>query len=253
MMTHTKTLLLVLIASSGMAFGQQSPSRPSPAATTLNAPATGKIPVAFVLTEHAVMIDFAGPWEVFQDVMVPSRGPNMEDQHVFELYTVSDTKNPIRVSGGMQVTPDYTFEDAPPPKVVVVPAQMGSSPKMLEWLRGMAAKSDVVMSVCTGAFQLAEAGLLNGKKATTHHGAYTALAQKFPDITVQRDLRYVQADRTVFTSGGLSAGIDLALHVVELYYGRDIAEMTARTMEYEGAGWKDGQAGVKYSTLRIKN
>src|SRR5262249_54191878 len=116
-----------------------------------------------------------------------------------------------------------------------------------DWLRGMATTSDVVMSVCTGAFKLAEAGLLNGKKATTHHGAYAQLEQRFPKVMVQRDLRYVQGDRVIFTARGLSSGIDLALHVVALYFGRDVAEATARYMEYEGVGWKDGHASVKYS------
>lgn len=247
-MMITKTLLLMIATLIGLAFGQQVPDRPSPPATTLAAPATGKIRVAFVVTEDAVMIDFAGPWEVFQDVMVPSRGVSMHDQHVFELYTVSDTRKPIRVSGGMQVVPDYTFEDAPEPGVVVVPAQDGNSPKMMDWLRRMAGKSDVVMSVCAGAFQLGEAGLLKGKKATTHHGSYAHFQSQFPDIQVQRDVRYVQSDKTIFTAGGLSSGIDLALHVVELYFGRPIAEATARAMEYEGTGWMgNGAAKVRYS------
>jgi len=226
-----------------LAFGQSLPLlQPTP--PQLAAPATGKIKVAFVLTEHAVMIDFAGPWEVFQDVMVPSRGPAMEDQHVFELYTVSDSTKPLRTSGGMQVIPDYTFDDAPQPNVVVVPAQMGDSPKMLDWLRRMDARSDVVMSVCTGAFKLGEAGLLNGKNATTHHGAYVQFEHEFPDVRLQRNRRYVQSDPVTYTSGGLSAGIDLALHIVDLYFGREIAESTARTMEYEGQGWRDGAAIV---------
>ena len=248
MTTKIKILLLLSVTSVGMAFCQQGPGRTSMPAPKLTAPAKGGISVAFVLTEHAVMIDFAGPWETFQDVMVPSRGPKMEDQHAFHLYTVSDSKNPIRVSGGMQVIPDYTFDDAPQPKVVVIPAQMGDSPKMMDWIRKMATQSDVVMSVCTGAFQLGEAGLLKGKKATTHHASYVRFQNQFPDVLVQKDMRYVQSDSVVFTSGGLSSGIDLALHVVELYFGRHVAENTARTMEYEGKGWTgDGTASVKYS------
>jgi putative intracellular protease/amidase len=247
-MTKIKLLLLVSVASVGIAYSQQGPDHTSTPAPRLAASAKGRIPVAFLLTQHAVMIDFAGPWEVFQDVMVPSRGARMDDQHVFDLYTVSDSKLPIRVSGGMQVIPDYTFDDAPQPKVVVIPAQMGDSPKMIDWIREMATQSDVVMSVCTGAFRLAEAGLLKGKKATTHHGAYLRFQNEFPDILVQKDVRYVQSDPVVFTAGGLSSGIDLALHVVELYFGRAVAANTARTMEYEGTGWTgDGTARVMYS------
>jgi transcriptional regulator GlxA family with amidase domain len=241
MLTSTKSLTILLLAASSLAFGQQPKS--------LNPPATGKIPVAFVLTSGAVMIDFAGPWEVFQDVMIPSRGPRMEDQHVFQLYTVSDTKDAIRTSGGMQITPDYTFDDAPRPKIVVIPAQMGHSPKMLEWLRTASKNSDVVMSVCTGAFKLAAAGLLDDKPATTHHGSYAVLQQMYPKVKVQRDRRYVQSDPVIFTSGGLSAGIDLALHIVDAYFGHEIAASTAQYMEYEGLGWQNPQARVKYSEV----
>jgi putative intracellular protease/amidase len=248
MTTKIKLLLLLCMASVGIAYCQQGTDHISTPAERLAASAKGRIRVAFVLTQHAVMIDFAGPWEVFQDVMVPSRGADIDSQHVFDLYTVSDSKQPIRVSGGMQVIPDYTFDDAPQPKVVVIPAQMGDSPKMIEWIRKMATQSDVVMSVCTGAFKLAETGLLKGKKATTHHGAYVRFQNEFPEILVQKDVRYVQSDSVIFTSGGLSAGIDLALHIVELYFGRAVAASTARTMEYEGSGWTgNGTARVKYS------
>lgn len=248
MITHIRILLLLLMASVGIAFCQQGSDRTSTPTPRLAVPAKGGITVAFVLTQHAVMIDFAGPWEVFQDVSIPSHGPNTEDQNPFHLYTVSDNKDPIQVSGGMRVIPDYTFDDAPQPNVVVIPAQMGDSPKMIDWIRKMATRSDVVMSICTGAFTLAETGLLKGKKATTHHGAYVAFQTQFPDILVQRNMRYVQSDSVIFTSGGLSAGIDLALHIVELYFGRDVTEQTARAMEYEGKGWMgDGTASVEYS------
>lgn len=221
--------LLAAVLVSQAALGQGAPK--------MVPPAKGPIPVAFVITDSATMIDFAGPWEVFQDVMVESRGSSMEEQMPFRLYTVSDTKAPLRITGGMQVVPDYTFDDAPQPRIVVVGAQRGKSPKMLEWIRKMTAQSDVVMSVCTGAYRLAEAGVLKGKKATTHHDFYDDFQKKFPNVSLQRGLRFVQSDSVVFTAGGLSSGIDLALHIVELYFGRAIAEKTAKYMEYEGKGW----------------
>jgi putative intracellular protease/amidase len=237
--------LLLLCVSSVVYAGNDASGS---AAAHARVPEHGSIPVAFVLTEGAVMIDFAGPWEVFQDVMVPTRGSTMSDQHVFAPYVVSDAKQPLHVSGGMTITPDYTFDDAPAPKIVVIPAQQGSSPKMMAWLRKMAGESDVVMSVCTGAYKLAQAGLLEGKQATTHHGSYVEFHHQFPNVRLQRDRRYVASDSVIYTSGGLSAGIDLALHIVDGYFGRGIAEATAREMEYEGTGWKgDGTSMVKYS------
>jgi transcriptional regulator GlxA family with amidase domain len=205
-------------------------------------PAKGEILVAFVLTEGATMIDFAGPWEVFQDVHVQGRAASMDGMMPFRLYTVSDSRTPIHTSGGMQVIPDYTFDDAPPPRVVVVGAQTGKSERMLEWLRRSARESDVLMSVCTGAFKLGAAGVLDGKKATTHHDFFDQFAKRFPSVSLQRGKRYVRSDATIFTAGGLTSGIDLALHVVELYFGRSVAEQTAIYMEYEGKGWVRGGA-----------
>jgi putative intracellular protease/amidase len=251
-MKKLQASLTAVVALLSVAFSQQG-ANPSSSNSKLVAPPSGKIKVAFVLTDMAQMIDFAGPWEVFQDVMVPSRGKRMEDQHVFELYTVSDNKNPIHVTGGMQVVPDYAFDNAPEPMVVVIPAQTGDSPKMLDWIRKMSSRGNVVMSVCTGAFRLAETGLLKGKPATTHHGALASFQHQYPDIQVERDKRWVQSSPTIFTAGGLSSGIDLALHVVELYFGRDIAENTAAYMEYEGQGWKgDGSTVAKHSPPAVR-
>jgi putative intracellular protease/amidase len=252
MFTDLKTRFFLILLLCGLvsvaALGQQPRSRFPETASKLAASSKGRIKVAFVLTEDAVMIDFAGPWEVFQDVMVPSRGARMEDQHVFDLYTVSDGTGAIRTSGGMRVNPDYTFANAPAPNVVVVPAQSGNSTKMTEWLRKMAKQSDVMMSVCTGAFALGKAGLLDGKEATTHHGAYADFEHEFASVKIVRNMRYVQSDPVVFTAGGLSSGIDLALHIVELYFGRDVAAATARTMEYEGKGWLgDGSAAESWT------
>jgi len=89
--------------------------------------------------------------------------------------------------------------------------------------------------------------LLSGKNATTHHDNWALLHTQFPSITVETNKRYVQASPVIFTSGGLSAGIDLALNIVDLYFGRQVAQQTATTMEYEGTGWKgNGSSVVKY-------
>jgi transcriptional regulator GlxA family with amidase domain len=106
------------------------------------------------------------------------------------------------------------------------------------------------MSVCTGAFVLAKTGLLSGKAATTIHHAYTDLAMQFPDIQVKRGARFVD-EGNLASSGGLSSGIDLALHVVERYYGREVAERTAYLMEYQGRGWLDHRAKWLATTSRM--
>ena len=201
----------------------------------LTPPAKGKIPVAFAISEGVTVIDFAGPWEVFQDVHVQNRGRDMEDQMPFELFTVSEKTDPITGSGGLKLVPDYTFETAPPAKVVVVPAQRGSE-ALHNWLRKVTETTDITMSVCTGAFQLGKAGLLSGKFATTHHDFLDRFAKTFPDVKVKRGLRFVEEGK-ISTAGGLSSGIDLALRVVDRYFGREVAQTTATYMEYQSKGW----------------
>ena len=204
-------------------------------ADKLTPPAKGKIPVAFTISEGATVIDFAGPWEVFQDVHVEQRGRDHDEQMPFQLFTVAERIETITGSGGLKLVPDYTFETAPQPKVVVVPAQRGGK-ALHAWLRKMTASADVVMSVCTGAFQLGQAGLLAGKSATTHHDFFDQFAQAFPDVTLKRGLRFVEQEK-ISTAGGLSSGIDLALRVVDRYFGREVAQNTATYMEYQSKGW----------------
>jgi len=168
------TLAVVVLALKGPKVTAATASDHVPAAHKLTPPADGKpIPVAFVLTDGATVIDFSGPWEVFQD----AGGPDGVDH--FRLFTVGASKNPIHTSGGMTITPDYSFEDAPPSLIVVIPAQRGD-PKLADWLRIRDKDADVVMSVCTGAFQLGKAGLLDGKPATTHHDFYNQFEKTFP-------------------------------------------------------------------------
>ena len=179
---------------------------------------------------------------MFEYVTVPGY-----DGSPFELYTVAERADPIRASGGMMIVPTHTFADAPAPNVVVVPAQGDPTPAALAWIREVSKQTDLTMSVCTGALVLAEAGLLAGKAATTHHDAYPTLANMFPEVHVQRGARFVDAGG-VSTAGGLTSGIDLALHVVERYYGRDVAERTTEMLEYQGQGWKDPNSNIAFAS-----
>jgi transcriptional regulator GlxA family with amidase domain len=203
----------------------------------LTPPSKGKIPVAFLVSGQAQVIDFAGPWEVFQDVHVPSRGTTMDEQMPFELFTVAETTQPLRATGGLKIVPDHDFASAPAPRLIVVPAQSRPSPAMKQWLRKASQQTDVTMSVCTGAFVLGSAGLLSGQVATTHHEYYDKFAELFPDVQLKRGVRFVENDR-ISTAGGLTSGIDLALHVVERYFGAEVAQRTAAFMEHESTRWK---------------
>jgi putative intracellular protease/amidase/YHS domain-containing protein len=225
--------------------GNSGDNKPAVTTNPLKPPAQGNIPVAFLISEGAVIIDFCGPWEVFRDVNIPGRedGP-------FRLYTVSDTTSPIRAGGAMKIIPDYTFANAPAPKIIVIPAQSKPSQAMLKWIRESTKNTDVTMSVCTGAFVLAKTGLLSGKSATTFHAAFGPFAMQFPDIKLKRGARFVE-DGNLATAGGLSSGIDLALRVVERYYGREIAQKTAYNMEYQGQGWMNADSNQIYASAPV--
>jgi transcriptional regulator GlxA family with amidase domain/YHS domain-containing protein len=229
---------LALAVGSGPVAPDTSPAAPLPV------PATGSIPVAFLLSDGAVVIDFCGPWEVFESVSVVGRR-----DAAFQLYTVAATTTPITASGGMRIVPNFTFDSAPAPKVVVIPAQHGAGEAALAWIRRVNQHTDVTMSVCTGAYVLARSGLLSGQSATTHHGSYSEFAMQFPDVRLIRGARFVEAGNLA-TSGGLSSGIDLSLRVVERYFGRDVATQTAYYMEYQGQGWMDANSNQAYRTHR---
>lgn len=204
----------------------------------LTPPEEGEIRVAFCISPGSNVIDMAGPWEVFQDTMVGGDGEGGHHRHPFELATVAATAEPVRATGGLHLIPDFAVADVPEPHVVVVPA-MRTSDAVLDWLRETAKSANLVMSVCTGAFQLARAGLLDGLEATTHHEFWDAFEKEFPKVKLQRGPRFVEHPR-VATAGGLTSGIDLALRVVARYFGDPVAQATADYMEYRGTGWQAG-------------
>lgn len=195
--------------------------------------------VAFVISDGFDMIDLAGPWEVFQDVM---DYPNGKMRMLMTTYTVSAARTPVRSSGGATFVPQYTFADAPAADIVVVPAQTDGSAPVLNWLRQQNAAHITIMSVCTGASKLAATGLLDGHPATSHHEAIASFKERFPKVAWQTSLRWVRSTDNIYTAAGLTSGIDLALHLVEERYGRKVAQDTADYMEYHGADWKQPQA-----------
>lgn len=191
-----------------------------------HADATGKqapINVGIVLFDGVQIIDFAAPYEVF-------------GQAKFRVFTVSTDGRPLTTEMGLKVTPDHAFADAPAMDVLVVPG--GSvhgamrDTVLLEALRKRSGSARHVLSICTGAYILAESGLLDGLRATTFHNALDGLAHDYPEITVVRDQRYVDNGR-VITSAGLAAGIDAALHVVARLRGETAARSIALHLEYD--------------------
>ncbi|MBV9608825.1 MAG: YHS domain-containing protein, partial [Acidobacteria bacterium] len=154
--------------------------------------------------------------------------------------------DPVEATDGLKIVPNYTFANAPAPKVIVIPAQRGQSEAMLRWIRTASGAADITMSVCVGANILASTGLLSGRAATTHHNSYRSFAAAFPDIELKRGVRFVE-DGKFATSGGLSSGIDLALRVVSRYFGDESAKRTAYYMEYLGEGWRHPESNKVYA------
>jgi len=121
---------------------------------------------------------------------------------------------------------------------------------MMDWSRENCNNTDRTMSVCTRAFVLAKTGLLSGKSATTFHGAFRSFAIEFPDVHLKRGARFVE-DGNLATAGGLSSGIDLALRVVERYFGREVAQKTAYELEYQGQGWMNADSNQVYANMPV--
>lgn len=188
--------------------------------------------VAIVLFDDVEVLDFAGPFEVFS---VCGRRSQLDP---FDVFTVSERGQTIRARNGLVVTPLHSFASAPDPDILLVPGGFGTrremkNPVMLEWVARLGASSEYLLSVCTGALVLACAGRLDGLEATTHHLAFDELRAVAPRATVREEARIVDNGRVILSSG-VSAGIDMSLHVVARLLGDDLALETARYMEYEG-------------------
>lgn len=181
-----------------------------------------------LLFDGAEELDFVGPWEVF----TMSREVGADDR----VVTIAQRSDPVRCAKGLRVLPDHAFQDAPELDVVLVPGGIGTrteaeNPVLLEWLRKSAEHCTWVISVCTGSLLLSEAGLVSGKRITTHWAFVDALRAR-TDAEVLEKVRYVR-DGKVVTAAGVSAGIDMALWLTGQIHGVEHARTVQRWMEYD--------------------
>jgi transcriptional regulator GlxA family with amidase domain len=190
--------------------------------------------VGILLFDDVEVLDFAGPFEVLSIAAFKDR----EDIKPFKVETVSETGEMIAARNGLKVLPSYSFENAPVFDILIIPGGPGArltelhNDNLIEWIKKQDKSTELTTSVCTGALLLAKAGLLDGKKATTHWASYERFAELFPKVEIVKGVKFVDEGRIV-TSGGISAGITMAFHLVERLVGPEEKGIAAKRMEYD--------------------
>ena len=191
--------------------------------------------IGIYIFDDVEVLDFAGPFEVFNTAgrVALKSAPLLPVP--FRDFTIGAGSSQIKTRGGMMVKPQYTLRSHPPLDVLIIPGGVVTEElengDLISWIGKNGRETELVASVCTGAFLLAKAGLLDNQPATTHWEDISDLREMFPAIRVKEDCRWVDNGKTV-TSAGISAGIDMCLHLVERLEGRDLALKTARQMDY---------------------
>ncbi|QBJ68531.1 AraC family transcriptional regulator [Bacillus anthracis] len=187
--------------------------------------------VGIFLFNEVEVLDFAGPFEVFSITKVHEEKP-------FTVYTVSQNGEMITARNGLRVQPDYSIEDLPPVDILIIPGGKGARENevkndiIINWVRQQMKEVKLMTSVCTGALLLAKAGLLEGLKATTHWASIQTFKKDFPNVEVMENVKFVDEGH-IITSAGISAGINMSFHIVKNLLGVEIAEETAKNMEYD--------------------
>jgi transcriptional regulator GlxA family with amidase domain len=192
---------------------------------------TKKRNVGILIFDEAEVLDFAGPFEVF------AVASQLNDHQLFDVFTVSKDARPISAVNGLSVNAKYTFANCPRIDVLIIAGGSGSrmhlnDAETLNWTRKVHQTTEYTASICSGARLLAGLNLLNGKPYCTHHQVYEHMQELAPTAIPQKDKRFIQSDERIYTSGGISAGIDLSFHIVEKLLGKNVAQTTAEYMEY---------------------
>jgi transcriptional regulator GlxA family with amidase domain len=191
--------------------------------------------VGIFLFNDVEVLDFAGPFEVFAVTIINRSAP---DEFVpFDVTTFSENGGMVSARNGLKIITDYSFQTAPEYDILVIPGGIGTSrevqnPNVIEWIRERMKQVELMTSVCTGSFLLAEAGLLEGKSATTYWASIDQMRKTYPSIEVQENVKFVDAGN-IISSAGISAGINMAFHVVRRLLGKEVAQATAKGMEYD--------------------
>lgn len=194
-------------------------------------------PVGIFIFDQVEVLDFCGPFEVFSVASKPGLPETYPENQLYQVHLIAEKLKPVRTIGGMRVMPEFTIDDHPPLEILVIPGGYGThrietgSDRVIAWIAAQRQQVGTLASVCTGAFLLAKTGVLDSGRATTHWASIDGLRSNYPAIEVVADLRVVDLGG-VITSAGISAGIDMALHVVSRQHGIEAAIQTARDMEY---------------------
>lgn len=196
-----------------------------------------KIPliVGILIFDDVEILDVTGPFEVFAVTRLNDE-QRLQQSSPFKVYLISETKNQILAIGGLRLTPDVTISECPELDLLIIPGGWGTRKEsknkiLLNWIGNQFTNDRLIASVCTGSSLLGKAGLLDGRDATTHWRAFDFLQESAPKARILKDVRFTLTE-PIFTSAGISAGIDLALRIVSHLFGTEVGQATARHMEY---------------------
>ena len=191
--------------------------------------------VGIYVFDEIEVLDLGGPFEVFSTATRMKARALKDSAKTFEVFTIADRMRTVRARGGLQIVPNFDFSNHPRVDLLIVPGGVVTAeldrPEVIDWINRTVAGAKLVASVCTGAFLLAKAGLLDGKRVTTHWEDVADLRGMFPEVVVEEGKRWIDAGRVV-TSAGISAGLDMSLYLVGRLEGEELAERTARQMDY---------------------
>ncbi len=196
-----------------------------------------RLNVGILIFDDVEVLDVCGPFEVFSRARLKPglESRRSDDDAPFRVFCIAQSMEPVTMIGGLRILPSVSFAEKPEIDILVVPGGFGTrslvnDSELIFWIQKNSEQATTTASVCTGALLLAKAGLLANRRATTHGAAFDLLQSLDPSIRIQRDQRVV--DDGIITSGGISAGIDMAFFLVEKICGKAVADETARYMEY---------------------
>lgn len=187
--------------------------------------------VGILIFNDVEVLDFAGPFEVF------SVASELNNSKLFNVFTVAKSLTPVTTVNGLSVNPNYDFNNTPPLDILIIPGGFGTrqllkDTKTLAWIQESIQNTELTITICTGSSVLGKLGILDNQPYCTHYSMYGFMEELVPTGFPQKSKRFIGFDK-FYTSGGISAGIDVSFHCVEMLYGKDIAQQTAAYMEYK--------------------